>query len=757
MINELYDLWNACEKCRIDLPERVPGFDEGQNADGMRVYIGADGSLSRLEIIPADQMKRIRKWKRGEGITLPVFNFEPLHEVSGEDFKQLSKWQNAKVATERLPTLLDAASGSQLLIRWDEGPQSRRQKLESAFTNVSEDIEKRIKEDQSGEGDAWRALLKTLRKIEIPRFLDDLSARLRQTIRDGCRDGVALQLLFHNKQKKKPSTVPVQFEPTGSFLHPVYSPTAQAWLKATLSRSIHATTGKKSKAVWGDGGGSDSKYGEITLPIGKVSLFNKDGDAKPTSARYGSGGPLSFPVGNDVRVKLMAASEWLFDPTRRNRTWTLRALASGKKKRNFLLAAYADRLTQTAPALVTLFCGTSSEKQASTEVRFEVVAQGVVSSLDGMVKEDVQAKVRVFALYKPDGFRTEVFLSEVFHAVVLRRLAGTWREDMRQYPVGILIRQFDSAMKQTDGSAKPRGDSRKVQVVYREPEIPFPYQVVECLNTIWYRGGNEATEAADVGVQDAFQLLLVTRGEQADYLLRLLNLALRRSVPLMLAVGQAGNCGRIFHPEKASGLGAFQSLRWPCILGFFLSRLGFKKEVYVNEPAFLIGRMLSLTDSLHSYYAKNVSKKTEMPQLLGNSLMSVAMERPQDAFVLLGQRILPYQAWAYSYSRGKAEDAETVGKILGAMSKVASKLAEMQVPEEIGQSCATREGSEGRKPAKDVLDASPHVPQMTTQAAKAQMLLGYLARGGSAKSKDCRAAAGEGDAFGFDNEQGGQL
>src|SRR3989339_1925968 len=155
MINELYDLWNACEKCRIDLPERVPGFDEGQNADGMRVYIGAYGSLSRLEIIPADQMKRIRKWKRGEGITLPVFNFEPLHEVSGEDFKQLSKWQNAKVATERLPTLLDAASGSQLLIRWDEGPQSRRQKLESAFTNVSEDIEKRIKEDQSGEGDAW--------------------------------------------------------------------------------------------------------------------------------------------------------------------------------------------------------------------------------------------------------------------------------------------------------------------------------------------------------------------------------------------------------------------------------------------------------------------------------------------------------------------------------------------------------------------------------------------------------------------------
>lgn len=758
MINELYNLWKACEKCRIDLPERVPGFDEGQDADGIRVYIGDDGSLSRLEIVPADQMKRIRKWKRGEGITLPVFNFEPLHEVSEEEFKQLRKWRNAKVVTERLPALLDATAGSQLPIRWGEGSQSRRQKLESAFTNVSEDIEKRIKDDQSGESEAWRTLLKTLRKIKIPRFLDDLSAILRQTIRDGCRDEAALQLLFHNKQKKKPSTVPVQFEPAGSLAHSIYSPTAQAWLKTTLSRSIHATAEKKSKAVWGDGGGSDSKYGEITLPIGKVSLFNKDEGAKPTSARYGSGGPLSFPVGNDVRVKLMAAAEWLFDPIRRNRTWTLRALASGKKKRNFLLAAYADRLTETPPALATLFCGTSSETQASAEVRFEVVAQGVVSSLDGIVKEDAQVKVRVFALYKPDGFRVEVFLNDVFHATVLRRLAQTWREDMRRYPAGISIRQFDSAFKQAGGSPTPRGDSEKPRIVFREPEIPFPYQVVECLNTIWNRGGNEATEAADVGLQDAFQLLLATGGgTQAAYLLRLLDLALRRSVPLMLTVGQASNCGHVFRSEKAAVLGAFQSLRWPCILGFFLSRLGFKKEVYMNEPAFLIGRMLSLTDSLHFYYAKHVSKKEEskMPQLIGNSLMSVAMERPQDAFVMLGQRILPYQAWAYSYSRGKGEDAETVGKILGAMSKMALQLVEMQVPEEIGQSCAPREGSEGKKPAKDILDASPHVPQMATQAAKAQMLLGYLAKGGSAKSKDGETTD-DSVAFGFDNEKGGQ-
>lgn len=756
MINELHALWNACEDCAIDLPERVPGFDEGQNADGIRVYIGDDGILSRLETVPADQMKRIRKWKRGEGITLPVFNFEPLHEITEEELKQLQRWQKGKLAAEGMPVLLDATTNTHLPIRWGEGSQSRRQKLGGALQNVSEDIGKRIKDDDGCEGDAWRALLKTLRKMEISCFLDDLSVMLRQMIRDGCRDEVALELLFHNRQKKKPSTVPVQFEPFGSFAHPVYSPTAQAWLKSTLARSMHVTSGKKSSAVWGDGCGADNKYGEITLPIGKVSLFNKDEDAKPTSARYGTGGPLSFPVGNDVRAKLMAAAEWLFDPTRRSYTWTLRALASGKKKRNFLLAAYANRLSETPPALATLFCGTASEAQLSGEVRFEVVAQGVINSLDGILKEDSQSEVRVFALYKPDGFRTEVFLNTVFHADVLRRLAEKWRADMREYPDGIVIRQFESSLRRPDGLPTTSSASPKVQAVLRESEIPFPYQVVECLNTIWYRGGNEATEAADVGLQDALQCLLATgEGQQAVYLLRLLDLAVRRSLPLMLAVGQAGNCGRVFHSEKAPGLGAFQSLRWPCIMGFFLSRLGFKKEVYVNEPAFLIGRMLSMTDSLHSYYAKHVSKKTDLPQLLGNSLMSVAMERPQDAFVLLGQRILPYQAWAYSYSRGQGEDAETVGRILGAMSKVATKLAETFVPEEIGQSCGPYEGSEGKNPAKDLLDAKPHVPQMATQAAKAQMLLGYLARGGSAKSADSKTA-GEGDAFGFDNEQGGQ-
>ncbi len=116
----------------------------------------------------------------------------------------------------------------------------------------------------------------------------------------------------------------------------------------------------------------------------------------------------------------------------------------------------------------------------------------------------------------------------------------------------------------------------------------------------------------------------------------------------------------------------------------------------MTSPAFLVGRALSLADRLHLEYCRHVRNNSIPPQLVGNALMTTAQEEPIKALSMLWGRIKPYHAWAQTLKEG-----DSVGLIkyfLKHLGEVADQL-------------------------KDVT-----LPQICTDADKAQMLLGYLAR-----------------------------
>jgi hypothetical protein len=735
MLNELYDLWQACEPPgeppRVDLPIRIPGLDKGQNADGMRLFLDKDGAVMRLESVPAEQMKRLRKWSCGSGITLPVFNFEPLHQLKEKEYAAFKKAASklAKGQAADLAPFLQVANGvaKPLAERW---PDSKVAMLDSAFKKVSADLLKKIGTDEAQEGDGWRKLLNVLQKLDARNWLERLSPEVRKVANQLCFPALA-DLLFHNSAKAKAGTVPVQLEVEGA-ITPVYSERAQNWLISVLARSVVPAPEEEpdasevdslgrddagGSAVWGVSSGSEKKYKPAELPrLGKVSLFDRNVSEKPTSIRYDKAAAI-FKTGPDVRMKMMAALEWLAAEERKGKTWAVRG--KPKKEGIFLLLTYlAESIDGTPEHLAEVFLGPPEDESDRAVVQFETICADVVQALDGIPTLSSAARVQVFALHKPDGYRAQIFASESFTQSALKLLAESWQGHCRAHPP-ISLPQFTQ-----------EGEVTRVRDF--EPLVPFPYQAIECLNTIWEKCGKakdaKCESASDYDLADAFELLRRTGAHPTDaaYLGRMLDLAVRRALPLMSAVGQAMHQvhQRVFLAQGDKGCAfksSLQSRRWPCLLSLLLARLGYELQTFMKEPAYLIGRFLAQLDRLHAFYAKHVSGKEDgLRQLLGNSIMATALESPLRAFELAGQRMLPYQAWGQSFAQGrKSKDALgaapdeakatnsdkwEVHRVLEDLGRIAEELSDWGIPEANRAGLPSRVGHEAKAPTKPILD-----------------------------------------------------
>jgi hypothetical protein len=74
----------------------------------------------------------------------------------------------------------------------------------------------------------------------------------------------------------------------------------------------------------------------------------------------------------------------------------------------------------------------------------------------------------------------------------------------------------------------------------------------------------------------------------------------------------------------------------------------------MQETAFLLGRLLSLADTLHLQYCEKKRDNDVPPQLLGNQHLAMAALNPIGALATLCDRLRIYKAWADTDRTGKA-------------------------------------------------------------------------------------------------------
>ncbi len=690
MLNELHDLAASLEGAGVQAMAWHRHFKPNPKptlkSPLFFVCLNKEGKISRVEpLMDRERAASIRKWEVAYGLSFPSFNVSPLYRVSNDEEgrKHTAEFKKA-LLKKSPPDEINIADTIKALINdgiclWGE---KDKKKLSKCFREVSKDVTALLGQVPS-EFMAIKELTKRTELLDAETFFNGLRSYFVSSLSEHpetAKDFFDALFFYPKNNRTKPGRVTVILElaDQSSFEFPANHSKLQAWMNERFlaSEKGSASTSSEIDAYGKPLTGWKDKFPSSRLSILGNVILRAMSKESPCQQRYQSIDAGSCPVGNESRKAMKRSLEWLASPERKGQTWADVSRISGNEKVPSVLFAYPSKLPQQLPEVAQLFAGPQGTGE-SQEALFAACAKRVTSALQGVASSNTETAIRVFVLAKADKARTKLMFHRWCQTEHLVRSAEEWELACQNIPT-INIRG-------------PGGNAEHA-AHWQRLLTPFPSEVVWCLNTIWLRQGTHAEGTRKFSIGDGLNLLLDTGVRQEQEASRTLNTLIHQGASLLLAIGHA------HHRDKSHQMSlpySRQARLLPSILGLLLYKLGHRKGAYMHESPFLIGRLLSLADQLHEQYCLKVRKGSLPSQLVGNALMPTALEQPTQALALLSQRVLPYQAWAKTVQGG---DVGLVKYFLGEMGKLSNELASLPLPERCDD------------------------------AAKAQMLLGYLAR-----------------------------
>lgn len=684
MLNELRELAVSLESAGITVDNLHPNFKACPNYLTYWVYLDEQGDVAGIEQVPVAQVQKVRKWEKANGVSFPAFNMPPLFKATDtgtqDQIKDIKKHidKGLEITVEEVTSITDSCE-----TLWDEVTTNKKgiskqptiEKLTDCLTKPIADISVPLN-DPPHSFIAIKQLLSRTKLITPSTFKTQLIAAFTQTINHSPSASLIEAIFYYGGKLPTNFQIILELADRGSFEFPANHQEVQRWMNRQFLTSSGKTSRSDLDAFGCNATGKDSKFPPVGFKnaLGNVILRAMNQES-PCQTRYGMIDFHSFPAGEEVRKGMKGALEWLGNPERKGKTW---CDLSRRMEKPMLLFAYPSVMPLDLPDLAGMMGDVEEDSTESNDELFTVLSEKVTAALRGGVNETIDCEIRVFVLAKMDKARTKVLTNNRFSAEHVIQSAQNWQVGCRNIP-DIEIRCF----------GKNKGD----KPLWSKPLIPFPVEVIWCLNTVWMRQGSHAEGAIGFTVNDALCLLLGEGFELQQTAGRSLGTLVRNCSTLLIALGQAHTEGHVLKTDRKY---LKQTLLLPSIFGLLLYKLGHMKGEIMTSPAFLVGRFLNLADSLHLEYCKGVRNGSIPPQLVGNALMATALETPEKALSMLSQRVLPYQAWART-----VKDGDRVGLVKTFLKQLG------EVSEQL----------------KDTT-----MPQRSNDADKAQMLLGYLAR-----------------------------
>ena len=681
MLNELRDLARSLLTSGVEFTDWHPNFKKCPKS-GMTcfIYLNEQGDIEDISFPEPDfDITIVRKWEKANGCSFPAFNVPSLYKTQNDEtasevnqFKRDLKRGNP-IASEVLNKVMENCVSN-----WDSTALSS---VNRCLTRATSEIEEQLGTIPA-EYSSINKLLQRAKRFNAEVFYQQLNNQLLQKVNLNINTDI-LDMLFQTSNTGKKFQIVFEIRDWTAIgsSYPPNNLNVQRWMNDRMIHfsSENRTSGTIDKDAFNESAdGWEEKLPSVRMPrLGNVILRAMSSES-PCQNRYGLVDAFSFPIGASGRQEMKGSLEWLSAETRKRKTWVdlTGKVAIKKVDKATVLFAYPTQKPETEPELAGLMGGIEEDVADPDGATFSAIASRVTQTLRGISTGVSDNEVRIFVLAKMDKARTKVLASRRYTAEHTIKSAEQWQAGCRNIP-NIKIRQFENKTP-----------------MWKECLVPFPAEVVWCLNTAWIRQGTYAERVHGFSINDALSLLLDEGNEVKRLSLRAIDAIVRNCASLLLAIGQENTCFLVFKMNKKYEK---QALLLPSILGLLLYKNGIEKGGFMNSSAYLVGRLLSLVDDLHLKYCQHVRKGSIPPQLVGNALMPTALEAPERALSMLSQRIPPYQAWAKTLSDSE-QDVGLVKYFLKQIGEVSNQLKEA-----------------GLSPTCSDTD-------------KAQMLLGYLAR-----------------------------
>lgn len=693
MLNESYDLRRSLDEIGFDIPMHHPDVKKPGKNPGYLVGLGINGLPQIVEEVDRESMGKLWYHREGKANAFPVVKIQhallslPIDDPLRKQFEALKRTEQ----TQRLKLLREAINNRDFQLTehdektWDRLRNKARNWLD-IFTEIDKDylalhhMLRRFVEPMVGTLDLLHQLCNLIiKRLEQSKMQDVM---LAERLFIGMPDR-------RNPKKPAKAEVPLVLD-VAEHDYPV--PVADAKMGYYVGCHLRNIEKKDPDGICAFEGIPHlllkKRFPEPNLgPLGETKLFSKY-QATPCEFRYlknsSDWGDVSksFPIGKWIAADIADGLSALTHPARKGKTW--RMVANGKwegsgrnkREKKDLLLIYCEGQPVISDEAADTFGSDEREKRD----QFENDAKALCRALEGIIKHHPQSHLHILLIGKADKEKKQVLMhlmptpQEVFEA------AGRWQNAVwNNLPIVSL-------------PFPPEEKGQKA--IELQPRPPYPDRVVRLLSSKWVRNGKDELKLEGPTLRQVLDMMLRSPGKWEQATEKLLHLTIQRIGPLLVGVTAA------FHSGEKEQIVQFKppmrkvALRAVAFLGVLLHALGREKEVYMNDTAFQLGRLLSMADTLHREYCVHIRKGSIPSQLIGNALMPAAADNPEDAIDRLRERMNIYQAWA--------------SKISG----VEYRLAKWAVGQ-MGEICNSI-----KRP----------LPRKTDQTFRAELFLGFMAR-----------------------------
>ncbi|MDO4574956.1 MAG: hypothetical protein Q4D98_07045 [Planctomycetia bacterium] len=471
--------------------------------------------------------------------------------------------------------------------------------------------------------------------------------------------------------------------------------------------AICALTGKRGAIV-------TDTFVQVNLPVlsqeTRLLAMNKD---VPCHNRYGRIAAEVCSIGKKTELEIANALLWITDEQRRGKTW--RSIDREQKGKNDLLMIYRVDAPGSDVKAADTMGGDDDDREEDTsanggkESLFVATVISVCKALKGQIPDHFNPTLRCIILREIDRGRRQVLYSESFTIEELERATQLWNEGAKNIPEMLPL-------------SYPNKKGAKASL--HSVVAPFLMAVLKLYQVQWKSDLSAAFDVHGISYPDVLEVFL-DRGNRTRFSMNeMLEKLLRCMEPVLQNLGW---CIHAKAWEKLSIPAKKNAVTTLATIGILLHKLGYKKEVYMNEMAYQLGRLLSLMDSLHVFYCKAVRGGDIPPQLLGNAFLSVVCDNPAEGIGRLMDRMKIYQAWANKYANEKRKGDETPDEIkqrklagwcLGEIGRTAEKIHGLEMSENrmsaVEKSCLLLGYlaiSEKKSSGEEVGDDSPDVEE----------------------------------------------